>query len=420
MDKVKVILKQLKKHHFWILTVIVIIAALVGWMSATNKLSASYLERKSKIIGTFKKLDDVKGTDPHPNSAWKEAVGKLASQQRGTVRAAWEKVYNEQKKSLVWPEELKKDFIDYFEKNPQVAEINNQNREFCERYQNYIKNEVPKLLAIIDAKMSSENKSATGPAGAPATRDDTGREYKVALNDASQHDMMQDLEWSTSTPTPPEIRLAQENLWVYQTLFNIIKKVNDAHGYTPSVRKIDAIAIGKHAVQPMDAGNATGHIEISKSDAAPAAGSAEPPPAAAPTGGEADAGPKAPDEKRYVDAEDKVLAGGTAEKEVLKRLPIYMNLVIDEQDIAKLLVECANSPLPLEIKQVRINAGKGNAPVAGAPGTPGAPAEADETVHRVPVELVGVMVIYNRPDAAVLGEQPAAGDAPPAEAPAGG
>ena len=42
-----------------------------------------------------------------------------------------------------------------------------------------------------------------------------------------------------------------------------------------------------------------------------------------------------------------------------KMMPIRMKLVMKEQKVPEVLVKCANSNMPIEIRQVRINPGGG-------------------------------------------------------------
>jgi hypothetical protein len=104
-------------------------------------------------------------------------------------------------------------------------------------------------------------------------------------------------------------------------------------------------------------------------------------------------------------------------------MPVAMNLIMDQRQLPKLLVECANSNMPIEVKRVRILKSQSMPAPSGDPGFEISP-------YDVPVEIYGVIYIYNPPDRAKLGtgaasqEKPADGTAPaapgtpPAAAPA--
>jgi hypothetical protein len=124
-----------------------------------------------------------------------------------------------------------------------------------------------------------------------------------------------------------------------------------------------------------------------------------------------------PDEGRYVDAAGKTLAAGEGAKQQYKRLPVFLKLNIDQRQITKLLVECANSPLPLEVRQLRFGA-KDNREGSTNKTAAATPAAGD--THEVAVELNGIIYLYNPPDPEKLGAPPAAGGAATAGGPATG
>ena len=75
-----------------------------------------------------------------------------------------------------------------------------------------------------------------------------------------------------------------------------------------------------------------------------------------------------PDAERYVDAKGMTLDPATAPAE-FKRMPVYLHITMDQREVARLLVECANSPLPIEVRQLRIRSDA----VAGPQGSRGPP-----------------------------------------------
>ncbi|MCH7727584.1 MAG: hypothetical protein IH991_14025 [Planctomycetes bacterium] len=101
---------------------------------------------------------------------------------------------------------------------------------------------------------------------------------------------------------------------------------------------------------------------------------------------------------------------------VAKRMPIRMVLQMDQRKLIDLIANCGNSKLPIEIRQVRINATAtsrvgqprgnndgigarllGQQPVrlGGARGGIGRTATAAKGKFDVPIELFGVVYIYN-------------------------
>ena len=117
-------------------------------------------------------------------------------------------------------------------------------------------------------------------------------------------------------------------------------------------------------------------------------------------------------------------------------MPVCMKLLMDQRKITKLLTECANSPLPVEVRQLRINPSGGGG--SGAPASSGSSyggkdaagaVGGERSTYDVPVEICGIIYMYNPPDSAKLGIETAEGapadgaaaapvEAAPADAPA--
>src|SRR3954463_12736435 len=113
MDQLKVILKLVQKHHFWLLCVVVMITSLVGWWMARKALSAAYDQKKTAILGKFNAMDGLARAESHPNANWKQGIDALTEQERKTVNSTWEKIYNEQKQLLQWPDDLGEKFLKF-------------------------------------------------------------------------------------------------------------------------------------------------------------------------------------------------------------------------------------------------------------------------------------------------------------------
>jgi hypothetical protein len=124
-----------------------------------------------------------------------------------------------------------------------------------------------------------------------------------------------------------------------------------------------------------------------------------------------------PADGRYVDMENNKLTGeklrGTtggeagaqqAKMAVAKRIPVQMRLVIDQRKIPKLLVECGNSPLTVEVQQMRVNPTGGSRRRGGEDGmAPALDQASGGRVDYVPVELYGIVSVYNPVDYTALG-----------------
>jgi hypothetical protein len=216
----------------------------------------------------------------------------------------------------------------------------------------------------------------------------------------------------TEVPSTLEVLYAQEDMWVLQNIMDIIREANDKAEarHEAAIKEIHFVRIGRSALgmagsvtavsetaaanQGMSAGPAMGGM----GEAAPAmgggmdgmGGGAPTPgnpagaPAGAPAGGAVMPGgggaltaSNDPADGRYVDdkyqplpatrlrtaltsrsPEDALLA-------VAKRMPVRLRFKVDQRRLHRLLAECGNSRLPVEVRQVRIN----RPPAAGGGGS---------------------------------------------------
>jgi hypothetical protein len=208
-----------------------------------------------------------------------------------------------------------------------------------------------------------------------------------------------------SAPTSLEIRLRQEDYWVYQALLNIIRKTNDAAPHVPYIKAIEDLALGAKAADLYAKGMESGRID--KIVVADSEGAAPPPVESLVPPADGGAAP-APDEGRYLQKDGTALPAGTAQAEQFKRLPVYLKLVMDQREINRLLTECANYPLPVEVRQLRIMPSGGTSQPAArgaqsgpAPTAPGAPRPGE--AYDVSVEISGIIYLFNPPDPTKLG-----------------
>jgi hypothetical protein len=417
MAQLQMILGYLRKYHFWLLCVAAVLVSVFGWMKAQGTLSAEYQKGKSDIESTFGSLKQVQDTNPHPNGTWTQEINKLTDARRENVAKAWQTIYNGQQKVLAWPEVLgATKFLDWI-KDPKNANAEIP-QNFRDAYRNLVLSaEFPKLVEIAGAKLEVD--AAARPEKAPKPEEAAAPErtdYKVDWDAQSQTAVYNSLKLpDVGVPTDLEVRLRQEDLWVYQALLGIIKKTNETAVYTSHVKRIGELSIGAAAAKKFQDGMKSGKIQLPAAEGEAAQGGE----AAAAAADAAPAGEgvaPAPDQDRYVDDSGTPLGPGVAAGEAFKRLPVFLKLEMNQLEINRLLTNCVNNPLPVEVRQLRINpeaakeSGPQRAPErgqpqgdAGAATTPGA--------LDAPVEIHGIIYIYNPPDPAKLG-QPAAATEP--------
>jgi hypothetical protein len=482
MDKLKLVLDFLKKYVFWFIFAGTIILVLVCWWMSTASLAKSFLQEQVKIK---KKFDEVKAIDDekqqHPTQEYVKAIVdkdengklkpgcKLYDLQKGVLEV-WKTLYNAQKDKNPWPEVLGTEFKN-LGPNDRIPD------DLREKYQNYIKGYFPSLFKIIDLRHPSETAEAGGVGGGNAAPALISRFFRPGMPQpgrrspeitAENPDWVGTVDWDEidrlrledrfnwkTVPDSDVIRLRQEDLWVYETLLQVIRKTNiesDPEHPLANVKRIEWIQIGADAIGSWSAADQSVFKAGEVAGAAPSPRDARSAPAASTA---------AQDSKeqllkdRYVD--DKG-AGLDAEAKQpyseFKMMPISMKLYMDQRKISKLLVACVNSPMPIEVRRVCIqrvaselleSGTTGAASPAGpsrdynrrtvdahGPSRPtgagGGGEEGGAGSYDIPVEIQGIIYIYNPPDLNTLGtgtaaEKPAeipAGAAPAAEAGAPG
>ncbi|REK17211.1 MAG: hypothetical protein DWQ37_07015 [Planctomycetota bacterium] len=397
MDQVKVVLGYVQKYHFWLLCVVVIVAGLVGWMKASGSLSQEYQTHKGTVTGKYDSLVGILNGETPPNADWTASLAELTQQEREKVRAAWQAVYDDQQKVLDWPIDVMGDeFAQRIADAKPGSEIPQNDRAFYQN--NVINNEFPRLREIVEAPAPD---AMTGRSDG----DDQSRmaQYKVVWDSESQDDVREMLAMTGSVPTSQAVWQRQEDLWVFKALLNIIRKTNEGTQYNSRVKIIEELSIGKEAAEKFAEGKAPGHIET-LANAAPS-GAAMTPPAPPP-----DPTIERPlDENRYLDADGNPLPT-LPPGEQYKRMPVFMKLVMDQREIGRLLAECANYPLPVEVHQFRLNpkskqekSKRSSQSSTGAAQARMGPPAAVPDAYDVTVEISGIIYIFNPPDMEKLG-----------------
>ena len=439
--------------------------------------------------------DEVKESleDAFPNKAILDQMDNITDEAKISTRAAWGYQYQQQQKLLVFPtdlpEEVRSAFRRYLpieQKLPKLDEMKQQDEareEYRMAYGGYIKARLPQLAKKIGAKWRPSamgdmgggpmggmsggpmgggpsggnmfgGSGGSGPAnpmgggssgamsGDPSLADDGSPEV-VAWNPANQAKW---LERATSfaginfnrspnnVPTTHQVMYVQEDLWVLEAIFDVIKQTNgdaDANDLAP-IKTVDHILLGQDAgsvgeMSSLEKVGAGGGVDRSAADMMKAMSEAM---SGGSSGGDKEekaAESDDPAHMRYVDKDFQLIEAENfhddisatspdkAYLQVAKRIPVRLGFQMKETAILDLLSECANSDPPIEVRQVRINrhsaeagssilggAGAGMDPMAGAMGAGAAGGEsaADEVEQDtasdvIGVEIYGVVYIYN-------------------------
>ena len=326
-------------------------------------------------------------------------------------------------------------------------------RNLLQRYQNTIPEVVRKLPARMgaDAAMADDREPAPGGVGREPVGREVGRRPQAILtwNAEDQRRLLRSFEW-VKLPTNPQaattqVVLAQEELWVYGLFCDAIARANkDAAGvYNAAIVRVEELAVGYPASQEKPGGLGGGRIVLPKPSETGDAG--QPPldmpvpggpeggslgkPAHPRFGGGA-AGPlagaesipgiegtpaAAPDaslrEWIYVDFDGKGLSAADVATSPAARMvhlmPFVLRLTIDQRRLDALLADLAQASLPIDVREVRINA-QGQPGGAGIADGPQGTDDTRSRSHDVHVELRGTVGLATPPSAVAVGIEPPA------------
>ncbi len=448
---------------------------------ATNRKKIE--DAKKKIEGVRTKGVTTTMGPKHPNDTTFEETNKITEQVKVDVYNVWKTQNEKQLDILVWPSDLSERFrksvdslrpIEIIEFNPTATPPTPLDQEinidFRETYRDFIKGHIPSLAGRVRAKWHIKSAAgvrgggddglggAFGGGGDPADGGDGGgdlagdggdggdgadseSEYLVDWAQGDQARLLQRLSVFSgrdNVPTTLQMLYVQEDLWIYSSLLDIIDRTNGpvVRRDRAKIKRIDHLLIGADVrgpigqvqrIQGAEGGNAPGQ------DVGNQAGAAEGNPAAGGDGGKGAVGD--PADGRYVDKDFQPLTASAlrsayqstnpndAYLAVAKRMPVRIGLLMDQRDITQLLLECGNSPLPIEVRQVRINRHRAQGGQRGLGGglDGGAGAAVGKNPFEQPVEIYGIIYMYNKPNDEKLKVENAAGAAEnPDAAPADG
>ena len=467
MDQLKTFLAFVKKNHFWILSGLAVLIGLVVYLAASSKLTDGYQKQKQQIASTDNQVSPLLNGTEHPNINWVQQVKNDSDALRLNVKNAWDALYTDQRNRVfVWPQELGPTVIATLsQSNPQ-----NPNDpaviEACERFQKYVKAEVRHMGAIVDADWPEDAKAdprgrpaghvpGHGPDAAAAA---TEKSYLVVWDDADRQYWTDAYDWQ-DRPSTLDVRYAQEELWVMNAICQAIFRTNTGAKLNDEaiVRDINQLRIAYDAVGKFPLGE--GEKRIVHLGKAPVGGLAVPTPGAGPNGAadqnlipfeakrpnrnkqsadDSDIGARAPPpggghgmglnpagaqtgvpevtdpdawlkDGRLVNPAGKPqLAKDLADPAVkeYRLMAFRLNLTVDELRWDRLLLELANSPLPLEVREVRINVTSENSGEAAGHGgqrRPQQPESDKGPVRNISLELRGVAYLINPPNPQSLG-----------------
>jgi hypothetical protein len=425
MDYARKILNFVRKYHFWLLAVLVVVLVAVFWTSASARFSENFQKRKSDILQDIDNMHKLAGMSDPVNEMVYTAIRNVHEQLRNNVMRGWRYLHKQQQENNRLPEVLGDRFKKEWEKREEHGWNEELSADVREHYWNFIERHFPNLLD--DAKIRRPKKAellaggmtrgVTGPTeGALAPTGAAEQiEYEgiVVWEETNYQQFLARFHWDR-LPSTQKVRLAQEDLWVYKTLLDIIKELNKGatSHYNAMVKRIFALDIAQYATKafyeardalglrslggvgpggagaaggvPGEVGPPVGPPQPGGAPAAPGPAMSEGPvPGAAMPPGATPGTPPgmlegpgmgpamhAPGTSeldqlyayRYVDQNEQPVPveNGVPKHPFseFKMMPIRMRLLMDQRKIPELLAFCANSKMPIEVRQVRINPGR--------------------------------------------------------------
>lgn len=433
MDQLKVYLALAKKHHFWVITGVISLIGLGVWWLTTSDLKQRHADNTNEARSKYQQMSqiinqpslDVTDGRALPNQKTLDGMRANIGRLQQEVYQAWVQKYERQIDLLKWPQALDEDFIREVRPLWPIEEkLSPERRDeilsigLRERYRDYIKEELPKLAGKIGSRWQTRDEEAVAPVraadGTEAARS-PDPDLMVTWSSNNQRNIQtKHFDWSDKSdldpPTTLEILYAQEDLWVLQSLMDVIAKTNSeaTAAHDAVIRHIHFINIGK---------NALGRIgQISKVEAESADEEAAAEYGGGQIGGAQQEAEQAravavasndPAEGRYVDNEYKPLpaerlrsalksnAAEDAYLAVAKRMPVQMRFTMDQRKLNDLQVNFGNADLLVEIRQVRVQGKSPAEAEASRASEDQAGSKQDDFAWDVDVELYGIIHVYN-------------------------
>lgn len=402
-------IETVKKYALWVAVPLALVIASVGTVLAVGKVSAVFTSKSNTLEGKKAAVEKISSNRAHPNQNTITEIENLKTQLTVNVSRAWGTMEYEQRQRNQWPAKLGPGFAEEVSKKIFGSELS---QDALEVYMNFIREYIPEMEVYVDrrrfqvrnreggwdeydefrmpnvsvpndplAGMGSNygGGSGSGPGGG-SNRSEGGISSLPRSEDGQE--LIQwtgTVVWTTpetrritelwgSIPKSKEVWYAQEDLWVYNALLSVVRNSNiGASGpHNAKVKRIDALLIGQEASAILQersqarlggssasAGSGSGTSPSPGSDIAGGGPGSSSGPTTIRTEADVD---KVKRQNRYVDDKGTPLAADAKSPyEEFNRMPICMRLLVDQKEIPKILVNCANCDMPIDILWVRIN-----------------------------------------------------------------
>lgn len=447
MDQLAPVIQWIKRNGFWIGSTLVAILLVVGWFLASGQIDEQTSKQVRTLKSSFSDMSGVRRVSAvteedgveesvvaHPNSFTEEKMTEELKETIDAIAEVWQQKRDQQEPLLVFPKDIlgaktfeffnqgksAEDFsVDlvssatektylriYREQIPkQIAKIARHLRAYWKYDEKLIEEELKKKaeLKAIGGAMGGMGMGGMGMNMGMGYGDDfvdvKQNKYAVIWNETNQNlwqrKMTEFRDWdnnsgSTQDPTVLQAYILQQDIWLLEAMFNVIRKLN-GEAITSDlavIKEIDYIAFGREARAKL--GTLTVVDKRLGGAKAPADGMMG---MGADSYGDTMSGMRggmgmdgmdgmgggiggfdinadpSPFHGRYVDSSQEPIAAETVraiingeelpeenlELIAAKRVPFRLAVTMDERKINEFLALCANSPFAFEVQQIRIN-----------------------------------------------------------------
>jgi|688.fasta_scaffold07855_9 hypothetical protein len=427
IDDLRPILAALRKHQFWLVLALIPCVLIPTLLTAQAGLDGQIKANRSQIKSRMNDLQAVRQKPAHPNAQWKATLDAETAKILDETRGEWRSFWDSQASLRIWPEELGGPFVQQVNNLRPGGTLNVDSRT---RYQTDVRLLVRQLPARMGAEDRMVDQAAAGAetAAAPARGN---APFRLLWRPENQKQVYGWFDWKEmpqdGRAATVQIVQAQEELWVYGLLCDSIKRTNKSAKtrFEAAIVSVEELAIGWPAAEEAPGGQGTGERLLSPQGSVAFGGpgpgqpqtfpkSAHPRFAGAggrPGGTTApgfsgmpspDVQPVAADAAYrdciYVDFNGKPLTAAelAAGPRMVNLMPFTLRVVMDERRIESLLADLARQPIPIDVRQLRINPGDRSVTVGAQPAGP-QKAATDDRKYDVTVELRGTVGLATPP-----------------------
>ncbi len=446
MDQLAPVIQWLKRNGFWIISALVALLLIGGWFLASGQIQEQTTAQVRKLKSSFSDMSSVRSVSAvteedgveesvvaHPNALTEEKMTEELKETIDAIAVVWQQKRDQQEPLLVFPKEiLGEKTFEFFNQGKAAEDFpvglvsSATEKTYLRTYREQIPKQVAKIARHLraywkyDEKLIEEELKAkaeanalggalglglggAGYGGMGGFGDDAidvkQNKYAVLWNETNQNlwqrKMIEFRDWddnsgSTQDPTVLQAYILQQDVWLLEAMFNVIRNVN-GEAITNDlavIKEIDYVAFGREARSKLGTlSEADKRLGGAKVPVMGEGGLGMMGPGAdygammggmmggrdGMSGGEAGGfdinGDPSPFHGRYVDVNQEAIAAETIrtvingeelpeenlELIVAKRVPFRLAVKMDERKINDFLALCANSPLAFEVQQIRIN-----------------------------------------------------------------